>query len=94
MTEVKTAVKQLIAMSGGEGSSSMMAVDGETETAAADDASARAAVRIHLFTLLFDDCSRLCVELVESTGTMQVKISNRTAPRCFRKVFLLVNMIA
>ncbi len=34
--------------------------------------SRRAAVRIHLFTLLFEDCSRLCVRLVENTDTMQV----------------------
>merc|ERR1719400_1523424 len=28
--------------------------------------SARAAARVHLFTLLFEDCSRLCVRLVEA----------------------------
>ena len=33
--------------------------------------SARAAVRIHLFTLLFEDCSRLCVRLVEESGAVQ-----------------------
>ena len=33
--------------------------------------SARAAVRIHLFTLLFEDCSRLCVKLVEESGAIQ-----------------------
>ena len=38
-------------------------------------ASAKAAVRIHLFTLLFEDCSRLCVELVESTATMPDMVS-------------------
>ena len=36
--------------------------------------SARAAVRIHLFTLLFEDCSRLCVELVESSGAIQLMV--------------------
>ena len=34
--------------------------------------SARAAVRIHLFTLLFEDCSRVCVQLVEGSGTIEL----------------------
>ena len=33
--------------------------------------SAKAAVRTHLFSLLFEDCSKLCVELVEQSDTMQ-----------------------
>ena len=32
--------------------------------------SKKAAVRIHLFTLLFEDCSRLCVNLVENSGAI------------------------
>ena len=36
--------------------------------------SERAAVRIHLFTLLFEHCSRLCVELVESSGAIQLMV--------------------
>ena len=36
--------------------------------------SARAVVRIHLFTLLFEDCSRLCAELVESSGAMKLMV--------------------
>ena len=36
--------------------------------------SARAAVRIHLFTLLFEDCSRLCVQLVEASGVIELMV--------------------
>ena len=59
MSEVKSSVTELVGLEGGDLCSSA--------------AGTRAAVRIHLFTLLFEDCSRLCVEFVESTNTMQVK---------------------
>ena len=36
--------------------------------------SSKAAVRIHLFTLLFEDCSRLCVELVERSGAIGLMV--------------------
>merc|ERR1712226_306251 len=36
--------------------------------------STRAAVRIHLFTLLFEDCSRLCVRLVETSGAVELMV--------------------
>jgi len=63
MTEVKKSVEDLlvVAESGHEG-------------VAEGSESARAAVRIHLFTLLFEDCSRLCVQLVESSGAIQLMV--------------------
>ncbi len=66
MAEVQKSVAELLAIAHG----------GEAATAAnlaASPESRRAAVRIHLFTLLFEDCSRLCVRLVENTDTMQVR---------------------
>jgi len=57
MGEVKSSVTELLGLQGNDLISST--------------AGTRAAVRIHLFTLLFEDCSRLCVELVESSDTMQ-----------------------
>ena len=36
--------------------------------------SAKAAVRIHLFTLLFEDCSRLCAQLVEGSGAIELMV--------------------
>ena len=36
--------------------------------------SSKAAVRIHLFTLLFEDCSRLCVEIVEKSGAIGLMV--------------------
>ena len=34
------------------------------------DAETRAAVRIHLFTLLFEDCKRMCATIVSSTNIL------------------------
>ena len=64
MGEVKDAIKELIRV-GQEG-------DDVATALCNSEASSKAAVRIHLFTLLFEDCHRLCVKLVESTQTMQV----------------------
>ena len=41
--------------------------------------SRKAAVRIHLFTLLFEDCSRLCVNLVEDSGAIGAMVRLITA---------------
>jgi E3 ubiquitin-protein ligase HUWE1 len=37
-------------------------------------AASRAAVRIHLFTLLFEDCNRLCVRLVEEASVVELMV--------------------
>ena len=57
MEEVKKSVEELLKTG--------KLADRESEE------SARAAVRVHLFTLLFEDCSRLCVRLVEESGAVQ-----------------------
>ena len=75
MGEVKDAIKELIRV-GQEG-------DDVATALCNSEASSKAAVRIHLFTLLFEDCHRLCVKLVESTQTMQV---------CFFKASLSLKM--
>ncbi len=68
MAEVQKSVAELLAIAhGGEATGNTAA------NLAASPESRRAAVRIHLFTLLFEDCSRLCVRLVENTDTMQVR---------------------
>ncbi len=68
MAEVQKSVAELLAIAhGGEAAATTAA------NLAASPESRRAAVRIHLFTLLFEDCSRLCVRLVENTDTMQVR---------------------
>ncbi len=68
MAEVQKSVTELLAIAhGGEATGNTAA------NLAASPESRRAAVRIHLFTLLFEDCSRLCVRLVENTDTMQVR---------------------
>ena len=64
MQEVKVAVEELLAVAHAGGPIS----DKESPE------SARAAVRIHLFTLLFDDCSRLCVRLVEGSGAVELMV--------------------
>jgi hypothetical protein len=67
MAEVQKSVAELLAIAhGGEAAAT-------AANLAASPESRRAAVRIHLFTLLFEDCSRLCVRLVENTDTMQVR---------------------
>eukprot|EP00092_Neocalanus_flemingeri_P041280 GFUD01044951.1.p1 GENE.GFUD01044951.1~~GFUD01044951.1.p1 ORF type:complete len:4316 (+),score=1501.53 GFUD01044951.1:136-13083(+) len=63
MAEVKKSVEELLAVA----HSGQVAVKEAPE-------SARAAVRIHLFTLLFEDCSRLCVQLVESSGAIELMV--------------------
>jgi E3 ubiquitin-protein ligase HUWE1 len=65
MAEVHKAVVELLAIAHG-------AAGNTAANLATCVESRRAAVRIHLFTLLFEDCSRLCVRLVENTDTMQV----------------------
>jgi hypothetical protein len=68
MAEVQKSVAELLAIAhGGEATGNTAA------NLAASPESRRAAVRIHLFTLLFEDCSRLCVRLVENTDTVQVR---------------------
>ncbi len=70
MAEVQKSVAELLAIAhGGEAA----LAGGTAANLAASPESRRAAVRIHLFTLLFEDCSRLCVRLVENTDTMQVR---------------------
>jgi E3 ubiquitin-protein ligase HUWE1 len=64
MGEVQRSVAELLAIAHDAGHTAA--------NLAACAESRRAAVRIHLFTLLFEDCSRLCVRLVENTDTMQV----------------------
>merc|ERR1719397_1366913 len=63
MSEVKKSVEILLEMAH---SGSVTAKDSPE--------SAKAAVRIHLFTLLFEDCSRLCVELVEKSGAIGLMV--------------------
>ena len=62
MEEVKRSVEKLIE-SVHSGSSVKDCVE-----------SSKAAIRIHLFTLLFEDCSRLCVELVEKSGAIGLMV--------------------
>ena len=64
MGEVQRSVAELLAIAHEAGNTAA--------NLAACAESRRAAVRIHLFTLLFEDCSRLCVRLVENTDTVQV----------------------
>jgi len=63
MAEVKKSVEDLLAV----------AHSGQEAVKEAPE-SARAAVRIHLFTLLFEDCSRLCVQLVEGSGAIELMV--------------------
>jgi len=63
MAEVKKSVEELLEV----------AHSGQAAVKEAPE-SARAAVRIHLFTLLFEDCSRLCVQLVESSGAIELMV--------------------
>ena len=61
--EVKKSVEDLLAVA----HSGQQAVKEAPE-------SARAAVRSHLFTLLFEDCSRLCAQLVEGSGAIELMV--------------------
>merc|ERR1719309_1602657 len=63
MGEVKKSVEELLSV----------AHSGQDATKEGLE-SARAAVRIHLFTLLFEDCSRLCVQLVEGSGAIELMV--------------------
>ena len=58
----------------GEVASSVEALLKVADQSQEGEESARAAVRIHLFTLLFEDCSRLCVRLVESSGAVDLMV--------------------
>jgi hypothetical protein len=73
MAEVQKSVAELLAIAHGGAEAGVALAGGTAANLAASPESRRAAVRIHLFTLLFEDCSRLCVRLVENTDTMQVR---------------------
>ena len=62
MEEVKTSVQKLLNLAHSDSNV------GESEECS------KAAVRIHLFTLLFEECSRLCVELAEKSGAIGLMV--------------------
>ena len=64
-------------------------------------------MRIHLFTLLFEDCSRLCVELVETSGAIGLMVQlisvaqetlqgdnseNKTTPKWITPMLLFIDL--
>ena len=95
MSEVKKSVEKLLELA----HSGSVSVKESPE-------SARAAVRIHLFTLLFEDCSRLCVQLVEQSEaigrmvelisvaqeTLQVNTENKETPKWITPMLLFIDL--